>query len=107
MNKKILDILGVLGIPTYYQETSIKKDKYIIFSIYNERDTLNYDDTNLSTTYSITFNYWYKNGKDLELYKEIKRLLKENGFIFNGSNDLPKDGLYYGKNLDFIYEELL
>ena len=39
-------------------------------------------------------------------YKEIKQLLKENKFKFDGSNDL-KDGDYYGKNLDFIYKEFI
>lgn len=106
MNKKIMDILKKLNIPVYYMETTSKPDKYIIFSFYNEKDTMNYDDTNFSETHSITFNYWYKNSSDLTMYKEIKKILKENGFIFNSSKDL-KDGSYFGKNMDFFYEELL
>ena len=101
-----MDILKVLQIPVYYMETTSAPDKYIIFSFYNEKDTMNYEDTNFSETYSITFNYWYKDGKDSVIYKQIKRILKENGFIFNGAKDL-KDGSYFGKNMDFFYEELL
>ena len=105
INKKIIEILRDL-VPVYYQETSNKPDKYIIFSIYDEQDTMIYDDINLSETYYITLNYWYKNPSDLKLYKQIKEKLKSNGFTFDGASDL-KDGEYYGKNMDFIYEELV
>lgn len=105
INKKIMDILKDL-VPVFYQETSSKPDKYIIFSIYDEQDTSIYDDINLSETYYITLNYWYRNPSDLGLYKTIKEILKSNGFTFGGCSDL-KDGDYYGKNMDFIYEELL
>lgn len=105
INKKIVDILKDL-VPIYYQETSTKPDKYIIFSIYDEQDSMFYDDTNLSETYYITINYWYKNPSDLMLYKQIKNILKSNGFIFKGSSDL-QGGEYFGKNMDFFYEELL
>ncbi len=106
VNKKIIDTLKPLGIPTYYMSTGKQSDKYITFSIYNEKDTDKFDNKNLSETYYITLNYWYSNPKDLMLYKEIKQLLKENKFKFDGSNDL-KDGDYYGKNLDFIYKEFI
>lgn len=106
INKKIIDTLKPLGIPTYYMSTGKQSDKYITFSIYNEKDTDKFDNKNLSETYYIALNYWYSNPKDLMLYKEIKQLLKENKFKFDGSNDL-KDGDYYGKNLDFIYKEFI
>ena len=105
MNNKIIKLLKDI-VPIYYQETKQSLDKYCIFSYYDEKDSMFYDDTNLSETYYITINYWYKSASDMMLYKQIKNILKSNGFIFNGSSDL-KDGNYYGKNMDFIYEELL
>ncbi|HBE9404960.1 TPA: hypothetical protein KNH94_000153 [Clostridioides difficile] len=106
MNKKIVDTLNKIGIPIFYQETSDMLDKYIIFSIYDEKDSMYTNDINLSETYSITLNYWYKSNQDLGIYKKIKEVMKENGFIFTGAKDL-KEGSYFGKNMDFFYEELL
>ena len=77
-----------------------------LFSYYDEQDSMFYDDMNLSETYYITINYWYKNPSDMIVYKQIKNILKSNGFIFDGSSDV-KDGEYRGKNMDFIYEEVL
>lgn len=106
INNKIVSILKDIS-PVFYQRTSSKLDKYIIYSIYDEEDTMIYDDINLAEGYYITINYWYKNPSDIVLYKKIKEKLKSNGFTFEGSSDLEKDGEYYGKNMDFFYEELL
>ncbi|MEG2056824.1 MAG: hypothetical protein RRZ84_02800 [Romboutsia sp.] len=106
INKKIIDILKPLSIPAYYMSAGKQVDKYIVFSIYNEKDTDRFDNKNLSETYYITLNFWYKKPSDLVLYKQIKELLKENRFKFDGSNDL-KDGEFFGKNLDFIYKEFI
>lgn len=107
INKKIIDALKVLNIPIVYQEISNKQDKYVIFNIYNEKDSMFYDDTNLCEKYYITLNYWFNNPNDIGIYKQIKKLMKENGFIFDNCTDLRKDGDYFGKSMDFIYEELL
>ena len=106
MNSKITSLLKKIVPDTYYQETTQRPDKYCIFSYYDEKDSMFYDDTNLSEKYYITINYWYKNSSDLMLYKQIKNILKSNGFTFDGASDL-KEGDYYGKNMDFIYEEIL
>lgn len=105
VNSKIVDILKDIA-PVFYQKTSSKLDKYIVYSIYDEEDTMIYDDVNLGEGFYITINYWYKNPSDIVLYKKIKGSLKSNGFIFEGSSDL-QDGEYFGKNMDFFYEELL
>lgn len=105
MNSKIISLIKDI-VPIYYQETTQKHDKYCVFSYYDEGDGMFYDDTNLSETYYITLNYWYKNPVDMMLYKQIKNILKSNGFTFDGASDL-KDGEYRGKNMDFTYEELL
>lgn len=104
INKTIREVLKPLRIPTYYMECSEKTDKYIIFNVYNEQDTDVFDNENISETYYITLNYWYSNPDDIVLYKEIKRLLKQANFKFDGSSDI-KDGPYYGKNMDFIYKQ--
>lgn len=106
INKIIIDTLKPLNIPVYYMVAGKQTDKFITFAIYNEKDTDRFDNKNLSETYYIALNYWYKNPGDIGLYKQIKQLLKQNGFRFDGSNDL-KDGDYYGKNLDFIYKQFV
>ncbi|MFR3558330.1 MAG: hypothetical protein ACLTUN_07305 [Paraclostridium sordellii] len=106
INKKIKDTLSPLNIPTFYMKCGKQSHKYIIFNIYNEKDTDRFDNKNLSETYYIALNYWYTNPADLKLYKEIKKLMKQNRFKFDGSRDL-QDGDYFGKNLDFIYKEFI
>lgn len=104
INKRIIDALKPLNIPVAYMTIGKQADRFIVFTIYNEKDTDRFDNKNLSETYYVSLNYWYKNPNDLSVYKQIKQILKENKFKFDGSNDL-KDGDYYGKNLDFIVKE--
>ena len=78
MNSKIIKLLKDI-VPTYYLETTQCPDKYCIFSYYDEQDSMFYDDTNLSETYYITINYWYKRPADMMLYKQIKNILMVNG----------------------------
>lgn len=107
INKKIIDTLKELDVTVAYQEIKQRKDKYIIFNIYNEKDILFCNDINLAEKCYITLNYWYTNATDLGLYKQVKKLMKENDFTFDNGTDLKKDGDYYGKSMDFKYEELL
>lgn len=108
INERIIKALSPLGIPIIYGDIiNQKTDKYIMFSIYNEKDTIFCDDRTFSETSFITMNYWFTNPSDLILYKKIKKLMKENGFKFDDAKDLKQDGSYRGKNMDFEYEELL
>lgn len=108
INERVIKALEPLGIQVIYGDIINRKhDKYIMFSVYNEEDTIKVDNTNLGEKTYITMNYWYSNPNDLGLYKKIKKLMKENGFKFDGSKDLKQDGSYRGKNMDFEYEELL
>ena len=77
-------------------------DEYIVFSIYDDKDSNITTEGNLSETYFITINYWYKNLYNIDKFRQIKSLLKENGFIYDGGNDLKGDGVR-GKSMDFIY----
>lgn len=105
MNKKIIDIMGSLGIKAYYHKALDPEDKYVIFNIYNEEDANVFDNSSLNTIYYITLNFWCKNIEDLDLYKDIKRKMKENKFIFDGCTDVFDEN-YYGKNMDFIFKEM-
>ena len=102
MHNKIVEVLESLGIDLAFMEYEGNSSEYIVFDIYNELDSNFSDDKNSSNTYYIQVNYWFKSLKNLNKYNEIKDLLKENGFMFDGAKDL-KDNGYYGKNMDFIY----
>ncbi|WP_270647460.1 hypothetical protein [Paeniclostridium hominis] len=103
VNERIISALSSLNIPVRYLEIKQPTDKYIIFSIYNEGDTTHVENTNLEEKYYISLKYYFTNPKDLKIYKDIKRLMKENGFGFDGAGDL-KEGNYKGKELDFTLE---
>jgi hypothetical protein len=105
INELVVSTLKSLNIPIVYQSynTDNKPPAYVIFSIYNEADTDIADDINDSETYYITLNYWFQNPSDNSKAKQIKNLMKQAGFIFDGANDLTGQ-TSYGKNLDFIYK---
>lgn len=102
MHNKIVEVLETLEIDLAFMEYEGNSNEYIIFDIYNEKYSDFSDDDNLSETYYIQVNYWFKSLKNIDKYKKIKELMKENGFIFDSAKDL-KDKRYYGKNMDFIY----
>ena len=102
MHNKIVEILEELGIDIGFMEYSGNSDEYIVFNIFNEKDTGYSDDTNTYETYNIQINYWFKNLDNISKYKKIKEKMKSNGFFFDSAEDL-KDGKYFGKNMDFIY----
>lgn len=109
MIEKIFNILQSIEIEGFYQECNTPKDNYCIFSIYNEVDTEIADNISNATIYYITINYWYsKKSKALsEKYKEIKKVMKNNGFYFENCTDI-KGETHFGKSLDFkikIWEE--
>lgn len=104
MHNKIVEILETLGIDLGFIEYSGNSKEYIIFNIYNEEESDFSDDENLSNIYYIQVNYWFNSLKNINKYKEIKEIMKKNGFIFDDAKDV-KDGKYYGKNMDFIFKE--
>lgn len=109
MIKKIFDILQSVDIEAFYQECSIPTDNYAIFDIFNEKDTEVADNVSNATIYSISINYWYRKNSRLlsEKYKDIKKVMKNNGFHFESCTDI-KGETHFGKSLDFkmkIWEE--
>ena len=106
MEEKIVEILKPLNIDIDFLEYRGKSDKYIVFNIYDQGDAEFFDDKNDSEINYITLNYWYKSIKDKGLYKQIKKIMKKNGFKFDGLKEM-KEGNLYGINMDFIYEEFI
>lgn len=106
MNKKIISALSSLNIPIAFLEYHGNATAYVIFKVYNEADADFEDDVNTAELNYITLSYWYKNPVDKDKAKEIKRLMKQAGFIFDGGADLISENAY-GKSLDFIYKEYL
>lgn len=102
MHDLLVNILLELNIDLGFMSYEGNADEYIIFNIYNEKESNLCDDTNMSQTYYIQVNYWFKSLKNISKYEEIINLLKENDFYFEGAKDLS-DSDFYGKNMDFVY----
>ena len=104
MHQILVDLLERFEIDIGWEELDNVEslDEYIVFSIYYDKDSNITTEGNLSETYFITINYWYKNLYNIDKFRQIKSLLKENGFIYDGGNDLKGDGVR-GKSMDFIY----
>jgi hypothetical protein len=104
MNKKIIQALSSLGIPVAFLEYKGNEDAYAVFQVYNEEDADFSDDGNEAEISYITINYWYRKPADMAKAKQIKALMKQNGFLFDGAQDLVGEQ-FYGKSLDFIIKE--
>lgn len=104
--EKIENIIKKLGIEACYQVASAKSDEYIIFDIYNEKDTTFCEDENLEIAHYITLSYWHKGKNGLKKYKKIKETFKNEGFFFDSIKTLKSSKQnVFGKNYTFKYEE--
>lgn len=106
MHNKLLEILEELNIPIGFQTFEGEAEEYIIFNIYDDKDSRFFDNENLSETYYISINYWTTKKSKLNNYKKIKTLLKELDFEYRNGKDLVLDGAY-GRSLTFKYEYYL
>ncbi|CEJ74229.1 Uncharacterised protein [[Clostridium] sordellii] len=104
MHNYLVGILETLGIDIAWMEYEGDSDEYIVFSIYDDKESDFFDNTNLSETYYITINYYFKSLKNIDKWEKIRDLLKENGFAYDGGEDLKTKNIY-GKNMDFIYKK--
>lgn len=102
--EQLENILKELGIELAYQKYEGKSDEYLIFDVYDNKDSDYCDNTNLKELHYVTINYWHRSKSKIKNYSRIKKLLKNNGFFFDGMKTLSKTDGLYGKNLDFIYE---
>ena len=105
MNVLIIETLKPLKITTRYMKYDGNESEYIIFSVTNSKDSYFCDDDNQAEIYTISLNFWYKDGRGLNKIKEIKKAMKNAGFVFISSSDLM-DGEYFGKNMMFKYLDL-
>lgn len=103
IDKKIIETLKELNIPVL-QEIKRKSDRYILFRVYNNKDTEFADDKNLRERYFITLKYYCLNSDDEDLYYSIKNLMKDNNFAFEDGGGLPQEGDYFVQELDFSIE---
>lgn len=103
IDKKIIETLKVLDIPVL-QEIKRKADRYILFRVYNNKDTEFADNKNLRERYFITLKYYCLNPDDKDLYYSIKDLMKGNDFVFEDGGNLPKEEDYFVQELDFNIE---
>lgn len=103
MHNKISELLETLGIDVAFMEYDGNSSEYIIFSIYNDEDNDFNDDDNDSEIFYINITYWFKSKTNINKYKKIKKLMKDNNFIYEGNGKDLKDDGYFGKSLDFIY----
>lgn len=99
--EEIEHLLAKLNTEFEMQAYSGKSDEYIIFDIYNEKDTDLCNKGNLTTTYYITLNYWHKDKSCRKKYDIIKKLFKDNSFFFDSAKTLKSENLI-GKNFTFI-----
>lgn len=102
MHDILVNTLLPLDIDLGFMQYEGNKKEYIIFNIYQEKESNLCDDTNLSETYLIQINYWFKDLRNINKYKEIKNILKKNNFHYRTGVDLFDEG-FYGKSMDFVY----
>ena len=102
MHDLIVEALLPLDIDLGFMKYEGNAKEYIIFNVYDEKDSNLCDDINLSETYYIQVNYWFKSLKNISKYKQIKDILKSKGFYFDNAVDLVDED-FYGKSMDFIY----
>lgn len=106
MHNKLVEILENLNIPIAFQVFEGEAEEYIIFNIYDDKNSNFFDNENLTETYYISINFWTTKKSKLKNYKKIKSLLKEYDFKYLNGKDLVSDGVY-GRNLTFTYEYFL
>lgn len=106
MHNKLVEILENLNIPIAFQVFEGEAEEYIIFNIYDDKNSNFFDNENLTETYYISINFWTTKKSKLKNYKKIKYLLKEYDFKYLNGKDLLSDRVY-GRNLTFMYEYFL
>ena len=102
MHDIIVETLLPLDIELGFMKYEGNEKEYIIFSIYDEEESNLCDDDNLSQTYYIQVNYWFKSLQNIRKYEQIKNILKNKGFYYKSGVDLV-DKDFYCKSMDFIY----
>ncbi|HAT4166106.1 hypothetical protein [Clostridium perfringens] len=106
----VADSLSSLDIPVFegWYDEEIKKT-HITFFEYLEAPEDFLDDEEVSITHNIQVDIWTTNSEEgLKLKNKVKKLLKDNGFLLEDSNDqFEEDVKIYHKAMRFNYSEEL
>lgn len=105
MYEKLENVLKELNIELAFQEYSGNSEEYIIYDIFNDRESEWADDKAIEKISYITINYYHKSLSKLKNYDVIKKHLKDNGFSYDDSTTLNKKDGYYGRNFLFTIGE--
>ena len=114
MNEEVKSILGenisVKGafVPVAHLRYKGSSKTFVVWTMLGERPVLSGDDEPLFTVASVDIDV-YSNGNYLELITEIKRMMKENGWLWvEDSPEMYEDdtGLYH-KTITFEKERSL
>lgn len=104
MNSKIIETLKPLKIDVEFLEYTGKKNEYIIFSIYGDKEALFSDDKSEAFKGYISLNYWYKSGSGFSNIAKIRTTMIDAGFAMVDGTDLKENG-FFGRNFIFRYTE--
>ena len=104
VNKQILSALAPLNIPVYFMEVEENNDNiYIIFGTTGVDDSFFEDDDATAEVTRVAITLWYNAEKSIEIgekVRDLKKIMKSNGFIRLSEKDL-KDGNFYGRSFYF------
>ncbi len=89
LNKKLIDLLGVTGLPVEPYEYTGKSDKYIVFVYESERPVMFADNTITDDTARLQVQLITpKNYNHFKLKKEIRTLLEGADFLVTGIREI-------------------
>ncbi|ERN54322.1 hypothetical protein [Alkalihalophilus marmarensis] len=97
----LMSILSPIGVPVYPLHNEKNEDTYITFLEYDQRSALNANNEEIKTRYFVQVNIFTKGNFD-ELSKQVKDILKANGFTRTSEyENYEKDTSYFHKALRF------
>lgn len=105
LNKLIIDTLKPIGIPVALLTYTGTATTYITFFKYNEIGEVFAEDTEQETRHSIQIDVWSK-GNYVDVVKQVKKLLKEQGFSRVTAHELYEDDTkIFHKVIRFYYDD--
>lgn len=104
INEQILSALAPLNIPVYFMEVEENNDNiYIIFGTTGVDDSFYEDDDATAEVTRVAITLWYNAEESIEIgekVRDLKKVMKINGFIRLSEKDL-KDDNFYGRSFYF------
>lgn len=104
INEQILSALAPLNVPIYFMEAEENNDSiYIIFGTTGVDDRFYEDDDATAEVTRVAITLWYNAEESIEIgekVRDLKKVMKSNGFIRLSEKDL-KDDNFYGRSFYF------